>query len=214
MPRSFTEEESLKISERLRTEGKKLFSSHGLKKTTVDDLVRATGIAKGSFYKFFPSKELLYMEIIEREEKELRLEMQGRFLAGEELDAVKIKAFFNGFIGYMETEPLFLKMFEEGAVELLMLKLPPEKVAEHMRNDEDWSESVIREWQEAGYLKDMDRKVFAALMRSVFILFTQREAIGAGHFSAALDFLFESLAEKIISTGEGRSRSGTGGGND
>ena len=200
MPRSFTEEESEKIRENLMRGGRRLFSGLGLKKTTVDDLVRAAGIAKGSFYKFFPSKELLYMEIIEKEERELRLEMQSRFLTGEKLTAEGIGDFFMGFIEFMEREPLFLKMFEEGAVEQLMLRLPPEKVREHMKSDEQWSDTVIREWQKAGYLKEMDRFVFAALMRSVFILFTQREAIGAAHFAPALEFLTRSLAEKIIRT--------------
>ena len=62
MPR-FTEKGKAFISDKLLAEGEKLFSLHGLKKVTVDDLAVAANISKGSFYAFYPSKEHLYIEI-------------------------------------------------------------------------------------------------------------------------------------------------------
>ena len=70
MPR-FTEQEKEIISSKLLIEGEKLFALHGLKKVTVDDLVAAVNISKGSFYAFYPSKEHLYVEISFRLQKEL-----------------------------------------------------------------------------------------------------------------------------------------------
>ena len=63
MPK-FNENERAMIQEKLLTEGERLFIRHGLKKVTVDDLVNGIGIAKGSFYAFFESKEHLYTEIL------------------------------------------------------------------------------------------------------------------------------------------------------
>ncbi|MDY4210978.1 MAG: TetR/AcrR family transcriptional regulator [Treponema sp.] len=34
-----------------------------MKKTTVDELVKRTGIPKGTFYLFYPSKEILLFDI-------------------------------------------------------------------------------------------------------------------------------------------------------
>ena len=70
MPR-FTEQEKEIINSKLLIEGEKLFSLHGLKKVTVDDLAAAVNISKGSFYAFYPSKEYLYVEINFRLQKEL-----------------------------------------------------------------------------------------------------------------------------------------------
>ena len=70
MPRS-TEQEKEIINRKLLIEGEKLFAAHGLKKVTVDDLVAAVNISKGSFYAFSPSKEHLYVEINFRLQKEL-----------------------------------------------------------------------------------------------------------------------------------------------
>ena len=70
LPR-FTEQEKEIINSKLLIEGEKLFALHGLKKVTVDDLVAAVNISKGSFYAFYPSKEHLYVEINFRLQKEL-----------------------------------------------------------------------------------------------------------------------------------------------
>ena len=70
LPR-FTEQEKEIINSKLLIEGEKLFALHGWKKVTVDDLVAAVNISKGSFYAFYPSKEHLYVEINFRLQKEL-----------------------------------------------------------------------------------------------------------------------------------------------
>ena len=62
MPK-FSDKEKEMIRDRLRSEGEKLFSAHGLRKVTVDDIVQAAGIAKGSFYSFYENKEYLFMDI-------------------------------------------------------------------------------------------------------------------------------------------------------
>ena len=63
MPK-FSESEKALIQKKLFAEGEKLFIRHGLRKVTVDDLVNSAGIAKGSFYAFYKSKEHLYTEIL------------------------------------------------------------------------------------------------------------------------------------------------------
>ncbi len=64
MPRAFTETEKERIRERLFDAGRSCFTRYGLKKTTIDDLVRPAGIAKSSYYLFFESKESLYVEVL------------------------------------------------------------------------------------------------------------------------------------------------------
>jgi AcrR family transcriptional regulator len=44
--------------------GYNLIKKHGIKKTLVEDITKVTGIAKGTFYNFFESKELFINEII------------------------------------------------------------------------------------------------------------------------------------------------------
>lgn len=42
------------------------FAAHGLDATKVEDITAATGIAKGAFYSYFPSKDACWQEIVEQ----------------------------------------------------------------------------------------------------------------------------------------------------
>jgi len=67
MPRAFTETEKQAIRGKLMAAGRACFLRYGLKKTTIDDLVKPAGIAKASFYLFFKHKEALFVEIMMEE---------------------------------------------------------------------------------------------------------------------------------------------------
>ena len=64
MPRAFTDAERNRIHRKLLDAGRSCFTRYGLKKTTIEDLVKLVGIAKSSFYLFFESKEALYVELM------------------------------------------------------------------------------------------------------------------------------------------------------
>ena len=49
----------------------RLFTRFGLRKTTVEEIIRLTKIAKGTFYKYFPDKEVLFLEVVEKESASL-----------------------------------------------------------------------------------------------------------------------------------------------
>lgn len=64
MPRAFTAVEKQTIREKLMDAGRACFLRYGLKKTTIEDLVKPAGVAKASFYLFFDSKEALFVDIM------------------------------------------------------------------------------------------------------------------------------------------------------
>ena len=202
MPKSFTEREYKQIRETLMIKGQDLFSTVGLKKTTVDDLVKPAGIAKGSFYKFFPSKEILYLEILEKIETNVRSSMASSNLEGKELTKESLKAFLSDIVTTIDKNPILLKMFDEQALELIMRKIPQERIEKHMKNDSKWFSGLFKNWRDEGYLPDTDKDVFSALFRSIFILFTQKEAIGKDLFLPTMDLLFDFIAEGIINSKE------------
>lgn len=69
MPRAFDESERAGITRRLRQAGRRLFAAQGVVKTSVENLTAAAGIAKGSLYKFYLNKELLFFELLEESQK-------------------------------------------------------------------------------------------------------------------------------------------------
>jgi len=71
MPKPFTAVQKETIREKLMEAGRACFLRYGLKKTTIEDLVKPAGIAKASFYLFFDTKESLYLEIFLQEIPEM-----------------------------------------------------------------------------------------------------------------------------------------------
>lgn len=63
MPKIYSEEEKNTIIEKLKHEANILMQEKGVKKTTVDELVKRAGIPKGTFYLFYPSKEMLLFDV-------------------------------------------------------------------------------------------------------------------------------------------------------
>ncbi len=72
MPKPFSEEERNIIYNRLLQAGRECWERYGIKKTTVQNLCAKADISKGSFYSFFSSKEILFMEILEQSHQEIK----------------------------------------------------------------------------------------------------------------------------------------------
>lgn len=63
MPKTYSDKEKKQIIASLKKEANVLMREKGVKKTTVDELVKRVGIPKGTFYLFYPSKEMLLFEV-------------------------------------------------------------------------------------------------------------------------------------------------------
>ena len=63
-PRALTEQEKTFQRQRLMATAQELVLAHGIRGVSVDDIVRATRMAKGSFYSYFGSKEALMMQLV------------------------------------------------------------------------------------------------------------------------------------------------------
>lgn len=104
----------------------KRFAHFGYKKTIIDEIVRSVGIAKGTFYLYFQSKEQLFMECM----KSIREEMMGEFLQiikGETSARGKLRAMLKFSLVAMDKHPLFARvtrMDEEFRVAAKMVNDP------------------------------------------------------------------------------------------
>ena len=82
MPVGFTDEEQKEIKENLFYAGIELIRELGVQRTTVDKLTKKCGIAKGSFYLFYSSKEEYLMALAmfasEQTSKMLKKKLAGR----------------------------------------------------------------------------------------------------------------------------------------
>jgi len=64
MPRALTEQEKCRQCKKLIEKGMPIVLSQGIRKVSIEDITKAAGMSKGSFYHHFDSKEKFMIEVI------------------------------------------------------------------------------------------------------------------------------------------------------
>ena len=63
-PRALTDQEKDHQRLKIMAKARELILAHGIRRVSVDDIVKAAGMAKGSFYNHFENKEALMMQLV------------------------------------------------------------------------------------------------------------------------------------------------------
>lgn len=87
MPRALTEQEKCRQCQRLIENGKSVVFSLGIRNVSVDDITRAAGMSKGSFYQHFESKEKYLYALIEHIHRQAFSQAEQILLGGNDLQA-------------------------------------------------------------------------------------------------------------------------------
>lgn len=98
MPTAFTEEESKRIRQELILAGICLSRELGLQKMSVEKLTAAVGIAKGSFYIFFDSKEDFILEIANYTGEETQKLLLSKLNGRRQMSAHEFIDFFDEYL--------------------------------------------------------------------------------------------------------------------
>jgi AcrR family transcriptional regulator len=198
MARAFSDKEKELIKSKLIEKGKELFERYGLRKTGIEDLTKAAGIAQGSYYSFFQSKEELYFEIMEQEEHYIKSRLLKNHKVGEDLTKQSLEAFIKDAFAMID-ESVFIKKLMNGEdYELLVRKLPEERIAEHIESDSDILTPMINLWQKQGSVIERSPEVIGGLLRAIFTLALHKKEIGEDIFPEVLELLINLISQGIV----------------
>ena len=195
MPKSYSEQEREYIKEKLKTEGKLLFSQFGIKKTTVDEIVKKVKIPKGTFYLFYESKELLLFDIIMEEQSLIQNELIkavsdiGHKLTKENFSALIFDLFKR------TTESFLFPIFTSGEYEILLRKLSSDAIEQNISEDQ---KSIEKLFSLIPQSKDKDMSIFSGAFRGVMLLALHKVEIGEDIFDNTLKLLIDGITEKLF----------------
>lgn len=203
MPRKFGENENKIIVKKLMETGLELFSKHGLKKTSIKDLTTEAGIAQGSFYNFFDSKEDLFFTILESEENEIENHMKDMILrSGSAKEAIKIT--LQETCSLFDKTPLLRRIYESNDYELMVRKLQPEKLVKHQKNDTELVTNTIMRVQTEDEVIKIDPEIISGILRGITLLNLHREEIGKDIYPEIIHVLADAIADEIVKKTEER----------
>lgn len=198
MPKTFTDNERKYIKNRLMEEAQNCLKLYGIRKTTVDELVKRVNIPKGTFYLFFESKEILFYEVLCSFHDELQTDLMRQLEALEEpVSSERLTKLLLGL--YKKVEGSFLyKLITSGDLELLMRKLPPEIARTHAEKDDFSIEQLIS--MIPGINSD-NIKVLSAALRAIFLSMLHKHEIGEEVFEEALRLMIRGVVMQMFEEG-------------
>lgn len=196
MTAPFTKNEKVIIREELKNAAKECLQKNGIKKTTVDELVQRVNISKGTFYKFYPSKELLFFDVL----NDLHTEFYAiaRNVLRERLDLPlkeRIeKAILDTLIFILNSD--FLKHVEN-EVPYLLRKVPKDILGNHSLSGDLEIKSIIEEFK---IPISVPEEVIYAFMHAFETLIIHQDNIGKEYLEMILKILVKSMCEKITAS--------------
>lgn len=198
MPKTFTENEREYIKGRLMKEAQDCLRLYGIRRTTVDELVKRVNIPKGTFYLFYDSKELLFYDMLCSFRDELHANLRRQLEALDEpVAADQVTELVLGL--YKKVEASFLyKFITSGDLELLMRKLPPEEARGYTEKDDFGIEQLI---SMAPSINSDNIKTFSAAMRAIFLSMLHKHEIGEEVFEDVLRLMIRGVVIQMFEEG-------------
>lgn len=188
MPKAFDDTEKRHVRAALMRVGMARFQREGVRAARVDDLSRDAGIAKGSFYAFFPSKEELFMAIVEEREAMHRRDMIEFLRAATEDAETLAGGFFDMVLAKIETDPILNIVLANGEIPHLVRKLGPERFATSQETDAAFARDASAVWAEAGRPAVSDGDLLS-LLTLMLAMAAQRRQMSDGQYQPAVALL-------------------------
>ena len=171
---AFTEEQNETIRRDLIREARCCGVTVGMRKTSVEQLTEAVGISKGSFYKFFDSKELLFFAVLEDIHTECFAAAQKSLQENAAIDpASRTAAAILAACRWLSETKAFV--FIENDAEFLLHRLPEEVKTAHYHDDETHIRQLLEKYD---LMPRRGASLAAATVRGLILTVSHKEQIG------------------------------------
>ncbi len=178
--------------------GKELFSSKGFKDTNVSDITKRAGIAVGTFYNYYASKEKLFIEIYLKENEKLKRNIMELIdLDDDPIKVVKEAISLN--LKGMNSNPILKEWYNRDLFSKLEKEFYQEggivEVYELMNSS---TAELIKTWKvEKKIRNDLDDEFILSLFNSVPYIEIHKQEIGISHFPQIIDYLVEFIMKGL-----------------
>lgn len=193
MTRSFSEQEKEDIRKRLLDLGLKHFSTYGFKKTNVDEIARAAGISKGAFYRFYESKEMLFMDVMEQVEVRGREEILKAITLPGPTSRARLYGILKTAFDLFRELPI-MHFFSGGDLGTLLHQVPADKFREHIASDMGFFDRLLDACREAGIPVKVGAAEIVNMLYPLVIAFLTDTGSGEISLTANIDGNLELIA--------------------
>lgn len=177
---------------------KELFSLNGFKDTNISVITKKAGMAVGTFYNYYSSKEKLFMDIYLEENAKLKQScLQSLDLDQNPLIVVKqmLKSNTEG----IRTNPILKEWYNRSVFEKLEQVYREENGLDTVDFLYDSFLELVNHWQAQGKMrKDIDSKMIMMIFAAITNIDTHKEEIGFEYFPELLEHITELIMNSLM----------------
>jgi len=177
---------------------KELFRSKGFKDTSVAEIMNVAGMATGTFYNYYLSKENLFIEIYNEENVKLKksimelLDMQANPInVIQEMMSLNLQG--------MNANPILREWYNRdvfGKIEKSFREDDGLKHVDFLFSDFN---NVVKRWQIEGKMRnDIDAEMIMAIFSALVVVETHKDEIGIKYFPHLIEYLSEFTMNGLV----------------
>ena len=189
----FTDEQRAQIRKRLFESAQRHALSIGVRKTSLDALTADAGISKSSFYKFYESKEQLFLEVAGCWEEQI-LSRAARTLETKEHLSNKARAAAFVFAACEAVHQLGVVRFMREDMPYLNSFIPKDKAREHCISS---ANSILEKLQQAHIRFTAPDDTVRSAIELMYLSILSISDLGENFFPA-LRAMVEGACEKLV----------------
>ena len=183
--------------------GKALFIEKGFKDANVAEVMRRAGYATGSFYRYFPSKDHLFMEIYNQENVALKKKIVAEVDIHGEPMAVMREMMEKNFLG-MRENPILREWYNRDTFSKIECSFRETNAIENVDFLYDSFIEVVRIWQKEGSMRnDIGAEMIMAIFTALINVDLHKEEIGLQYFPELMDHLGAFIMQGLTGKGGG-----------
>lgn len=195
MSRSFKDYEKQIINNSLLEQGKILFSKFGFQKTSIQEITKNVGVAQGTFYNFFNSKEELYFMVLEMEKEKIKEQFSNVDIFKENQPKKAMKKILTQMLDAIEQNLLIREIYFGRNMENT---ISPELFEKQFHNNFTLFFPLIEKFKNAGFIIEESPDAIAGVFRSLFLLTLHKKEIGVAVYTETIELFIDLIVDGLI----------------
>ena len=183
--------------EQLLKAGRQLFTEKGFKGTNVSEITKLAGMATGTFYNYYSSKDKLFMDIYNAENIKLKRKIMNEVNLDEEPQKLIGQIMMLNTQG-MKTNPILKEWYNKDVFQRIEKAFREEKGVDQVEFSYNIFPELIKKWQKEGKMRDdIEPEMVMAIFGAIVNIDTHKEEIGIDYFPKVMDYLMDFVMKGL-----------------
>lgn len=178
--------------------GKELFEATGFKNTNVSQIMKKSGMATGTFYNYYSSKDKLFMDIFLEENVKLKKDIIAKVDVNKNPLQVMQKMMYLNMKGMTENR-ILREWYNKEIYNKIEKAYQKEKGIERVDFMYDAFIEVVKKWQDNGKMRtDISPEMIMAIFGALINVDAHKEEIGIEYFPDVINYLSKFTMDGLI----------------